>query len=658
MPRTGDGVEIKQESFTGAPLIGRLSVASEREENKLVASWSSEGTFTTSHGSSDDHEGYEEQFAVPDVAPPGATADFEARRSSTGLKLERVEDQQPVPTRAKPVNRKSNKKKMPAPESEDERTSKTVSKDAGRQYTAEELEYALCRTELFRQLERNPVLSFIKPKLIGERTGPSHDPDLSKLTSMERVYDWDHESWMNAIHAMLDPLTVLVGTVKRKTTSTPARKAGSCFIHREELIPKTLEDAIVRLMQSTRMQTAPGTTPSPPRYVRPTPGSRRATTDTVPQESTDVPMESVSSRSSSRSKRGQDEDPDDPFDLNAGLSGPAAAVSTAKAGAGVARTPLSAIDLQPGERRGFWKHYAPDKWYKHAKIHGKLNNRKTVLLLDTGAEVSILDNTFAREIGCQIDTSVRQEYVGIRDETYFTVGKTRVKVTLAGNMVYYIDLWIDTADGTGCLPGEVRIQMIGRRPLYGSRIRPVTIPSLIPVAAGQVYDVPLRPEKGVPPLWMTRGATWVHFQIKAPVGRLPRAFGFVQPGSRKYDEWQNLAYGATSDVNDEAIFREAGGPMTERREYADPQANLGRSKKPGNPQGEHQGRKVAAVSTVSRKYNTEFADAVKTRDALSPKLEHGTRLGAEPEHGPHLKMGSTEEPDPSFKEIPEYEYAD
>ncbi|OWY94012.1 Eukaryotic/viral aspartic protease [Phytophthora megakarya] len=214
VPRPGsttpeDGMEIKQEPVAGAPPTGRSSVASELEEDRPVcvarrepvASWSSEGTFTTGHGASDEHEGYEEQFAVPDVAP-------------TGPKLERVEDQQPVPTRAKPAKRKPKKKKkmMRASESEDELTSKTVSKDVGRQYTAEELEYALSRTELFRQLERNPVLSFIKPKLIGELTGPFHEPDFSKLTNvrlfavlresgfilgafeMERVYDCDHES--------------------------------------------------------------------------------------------------------------------------------------------------------------------------------------------------------------------------------------------------------------------------------------------------------------------------------------------------------------------------------------------------------------------------------------------------------------------------------
>ncbi|OWY93241.1 Eukaryotic/viral aspartic protease, partial [Phytophthora megakarya] len=288
---------------------------------------------------------------------------------------------------------------MCAPKLEDEPTPKTGSKDAGRQYTAQELEYALGRTELFRQLERDPILSFIKPKLIGELTGPFHKPDFSKLTSvrltiqalfavlresgfvlgafaMERVYDRDYDSWMNAIHAILDPLTVLVGTVERKTTPIRDRKlktrpplpppkhastedSDSCAASPkrmpmrrpprgmqlaatlaepetpspEGLIPKALEDAIVRLMQSTRMHLEPRTTPSAPRYANPTPASRRTTTDKVPEESTDVAMESVSSRSSSHSKRDQDEDPDDPFDLGAGITGTAAAVSMATAGA-------------------------------------------------------------------------------------------------------------------------------------------------------------------------------------------------------------------------------------------------------------------------------------------------------------------------------------
>ncbi|KAE8878601.1 hypothetical protein PF003_g37298 [Phytophthora fragariae] len=55
-------------------------------------------------------------------------------------------------------------------------------------------------------------------------------------------------------------------------------------------------------------------------------------------------MESVSSRSSTRSRarRDLDEDPDDLFDLDIGTSGTAAAISTATAGVGLTRVRLSA----------------------------------------------------------------------------------------------------------------------------------------------------------------------------------------------------------------------------------------------------------------------------------------------------------------------------
>ncbi|OWZ11443.1 Eukaryotic/viral aspartic protease [Phytophthora megakarya] len=851
-----DGVEIKQESVAGAPSIGRSSVVSELEEDRHVASWSSDGTFTTGHGTSADHEDYEEPFAVPDVAPPGATTDFDASRGPTSLKHERVEDPQPVPTRAKPAKRKpKKKKKMRAPESEDKPTPKTASKDAGRQYTAED---------------------FIKPKLIGELTGPFHELNFSAPTSTTpttgrkagtRVvppppsYASSEDSDSSIEYPERMPTRRLPRVMQLAATLAEPETPST-----EGPIPKVLEDAIVRLIQSTRMQTAPETTPSAPLYASPTPASRPATTDTVPQESTDVTIESVSSRSSSRSKRHQDENPDNLFDLDAGITGTVSTVSTATAGAGVARVRLSAFSelkefngkdaseekarawfnrLKPAakicysdgtseekrehveqfigtlgaqeqeltsrltlmevpdtatlekklraRRRGLarqkktlfgsnrFRQKAPTptptparpvhavqiatddydsgceetltttrsvtkirttkngqryrclrvckacgdvheagkcsleeffnqlrQWYDPRKHGGMLPPTAEKMLnyvarwngnqyetSDLCSEMSILDTTFAREVGCQIDTSVTQESVGIRDETYFTVGKTRVKVTLAGNVVYYMDPWvgdlvgqyaifgmnfivparvrIDTADGTACLPDEIRIRMIGRRLLYRSQMRPMTISSLIRVAVGQTYDVLLRPEMNVPRLWMTRGATWW-----TPTDAVPRAFGFVQPESRKYDDWQNLAYRATSDVDDEAIFGETSGPMIELRKYVDPQATMGRSEMPGNQRGEHQGRKVAAISTVLREDNTESTDAAKTRDAPSLKLEHGPRLGTdpdpgprlgtepehgprgdvEPEHGPHFRMGSTEEPDPSFEEIPEYEHAD
>ncbi|POM70450.1 LOW QUALITY PROTEIN: Hypothetical protein PHPALM_13109 [Phytophthora palmivora] len=44
------------------------------------------------------------------------------------------------------------------------------------------------------------------------------------------------------------------------------------------------------------------------------------------------------------------------------------------------------LDLLPGESRGYWKYHAPGKWFKQAKAVGKLNNERTTLLFDSGAE--------------------------------------------------------------------------------------------------------------------------------------------------------------------------------------------------------------------------------------------------------------------------------
>ncbi|POM79452.1 Hypothetical protein PHPALM_2879, partial [Phytophthora palmivora] len=73
---------------------------------------------------------------------------------------------------------------------------------------------------------------------------------------------------------------------------------------------------------------------------------------------------------------------------------------------------------------------------------GKLNNERATLLFDSGAEVSIVDSTFARKVGCYVDNSQRQECVGIGENAYMTEGRTKIKVTLAGTLVYYFDAWV------------------------------------------------------------------------------------------------------------------------------------------------------------------------------------------------------------------------
>ena len=107
-----------------------------------------------------------------------------------------------------------------------------------------------------------------------------------------------------------------------------------------------------------------------------------------------------------------------------------------KKGDEYARSPVRVeLDLAPGESCGYWKYHTPGKWFKQAKAVGKINNEKARMLFNYGAEVSILDTTFARKIECVIDDSQTQECVGIGANTYMTVGRTKIKITLDGSLV-------------------------------------------------------------------------------------------------------------------------------------------------------------------------------------------------------------------------------
>ncbi|ETO75620.1 hypothetical protein F444_08825, partial [Phytophthora nicotianae P1976] len=70
-----------------------------------------------------------------------------------------------------------------------------------------------------------------------------------------------------------------------------------------------------------------------------------------------------------------------------------------------------------------------------AKTGGKINNKKANLVLDSGAERSILDAIFARKVGCYVEDSQQQECAGIGEGVYVTKGRTKIKVTLVGSLV-------------------------------------------------------------------------------------------------------------------------------------------------------------------------------------------------------------------------------
>ncbi|OWY98062.1 hypothetical protein PHMEG_00031266, partial [Phytophthora megakarya] len=179
--------------------------------------------------------------------------------------------------------------------------------------------------------------------------------------------------------------------------------------------------------------------------------------------------------------------------------------------------------------RGYWKHHSPGKWFCQAKITGKIHNDKANLLLDTGAEVSIVDTAFARKVKCYIDSSQSQiqDCVGIGDNVYQTEGRTRIKVTLAGSLVYFFDIWVgdltgqqaildmdfmvpagirlDLAHGSISLPDEVRIQLSG-----SDKAKIVNVGQYLRIQAGESVELPLRLRSSIhDKQWVTRGDQWV-----------------------------------------------------------------------------------------------------------------------------------------------------
>ncbi|OWZ17067.1 Eukaryotic/viral aspartic protease [Phytophthora megakarya] len=199
-------------------------------------------------------------------------------------------------------------------------------------------------------------------------------------------------------------------------------------------------------------------------------------------------------------------------------------------------------DLKRGESRGYWKCHAPGKWFRQVKISGRTIQERAILLLDTDAEVSILDTTFARKVGCHFDSSQRQECVGIGDNVYTTEERTRINITLVGYLVYFFDIWIgdisgqnailgtdfmvpagvrmDLADGSMRLPDEVGIPLNGRKRLYSEKVRSVILERNLRISVGRseetVARIILSPTEK---LWVARGERWIPTVTEGP-GRI------------------------------------------------------------------------------------------------------------------------------------------
>ncbi|KAE9191732.1 hypothetical protein PF004_g21520 [Phytophthora fragariae] len=175
---------------------------------------------------------------------------------------------------------------------------------------------------------------------------------------------------------------------------------------------------------------------------------------------------------------------------------------------------------------------------------------------------------------------------------------------------------LDLADGSLCLPDEVRIQLSGRRQLYNDKARIVRLDQHLQIDVGDSMEVPMRRQTtDQDSLWVARGDRWVPTVSRGPGKRLyltitnigerklilqgderiamwlagdrvPRLQDFVTAGPRRYLEWQNLALQATTDAKVSEKYRhpeQPDLPAVERPTYPTPRAIL-RKSNPGSDQ--------------------------------------------------------------------------
>ncbi|GMF33982.1 unnamed protein product [Phytophthora fragariaefolia] len=239
---------------------------------------------------------------------------------------------------------------------------------------------------------------------------------------------------------------------------------------------------------------------------------------------------------------------------------------------------------------------------------------------------------------------------------------------------------IDSADGTACLPDKGRISLIGRKQLYGAKHRPVYPNSRLVFGIGRSTDIRLgREQRESPQLRVTRGPTWATTLVKENVRRrasirvtnigdkslslephtpvgwwtladcVPRAFGFVRPNSQRYQEWQNLAFEAGPNVEDEELSEESEGPLTDRPTYEAPTRILRRG-------DEEPGRliapRVTLVTTQAKATNkgqsaesTPREQTASTRRQAEPPVEGEGSLTVEPTGPPVVGKQGEEEAD-------------
>ncbi|EGZ29927.1 hypothetical protein PHYSODRAFT_323378 [Phytophthora sojae] len=288
-------------------------------------------------------------------------------------------------------------------------------------------------------------------------------------------------------------------------------------------------------------------------------------------------------RDASLVETGIDEDDDDERDGH-----PTEALITSLAQArGPPRSLVRAVQLLPGERLGWWSSQRYDERKRmRALVNGAVDDARTRLLLDTGANVSVISASFAKRLRVREvrDNGRSLEVRGINPGVMETRRRALVKITLGWEQAYEFEMWIidhsagvdvvlgmdfmipagirhDLFHGTARLPDEVMVpllksQSVGDDEPYGTQ--PSCGPTEDLYVPGREWREFRLPRQRLPrseyDVWVRRTGKLVPTCAKhdsvvlwVPHGELPRDTGYARLDSNKYKEWQVLAYSTSRD---------------------------------------------------------------------------------------------------------------
>ncbi|GMF32097.1 unnamed protein product [Phytophthora fragariaefolia] len=133
--------------------------------------------------------------------------------------------------------------------------------------------------------------------------------------------------------------------------------------------------------------------------------------------------------------------------------------------------PKNVIKLLSGESLGWWSAQKLDKRVRmRALVQGAVNDAHTRILLDTGTNVSVISERFAKQLRMREvrDHGRCMEIQGFAKGTMATTKRALAKVTLGWNQVYEYELWVmfhgagvDIVLGTDfMIPAGVRLVII------------------------------------------------------------------------------------------------------------------------------------------------------------------------------------------------------